>query len=169
MLKTITLRNANALEAGGIIYPAVIGKGGLIAATDKREGDGCTPRGRYPLRMCYYHPNFIPLPPRTGLHLIPLSWTDGWCDDSAHPEYNHPVQLPFPASHEKLWRTDHVYDLIIPIGYNDSPPIPGLGSAIFLHAMHDSGRATEGCIALKKHDLLDVLAQVDAQTVIEIL
>lgn len=153
----------NHLMAGVDKFPCVVGKAGIAA--DKREGDLRTPIGRFPLRSCYYRPDRVALP-RTSLPLIPLSEQDGWCDDPAHPLYNQPVKLPFGASHEKLWREDHCYDLIIPLGYNDNPVIPGKGSAIFLHVMHDDGRATEGCVAVVKEALLRLLPRLSRETVL---
>ena len=81
----------------------------------------------------------------------------GWCDDMGHPDYNRRVALPFPASHERLWREDHVYDLIVVLGYNDDPVIPEKGSAIFLHLAREDFSPTEGCIACARDDLLALL------------
>lgn len=71
-------------------------------------------------------------------------------------------------SFEYLFRADHVYDLIIPLGYNDNPVVPGRGSAIFLHLAHEDYRPTEGCIALAKPDLIAILPHIDTNTVIDI-
>ena len=70
--------------------------------------------------------------------------------------------------HEKLWRDDDVYDLVIPIGYNDAPVISGKGSAIFLHVARNNYEPTEGCIALKIEDLLELLPLLSPQTYIDI-
>jgi L,D-peptidoglycan transpeptidase YkuD (ErfK/YbiS/YcfS/YnhG family) len=70
------------------------------------------------------------------------------------------VKLPYPASHEVLWRKDHIYDIIIVVGYNDAPPIPPKGSAIFIHFMNENQTPTEGCIALSREDLIDMLAEL---------
>lgn len=149
------------LHCDGLRLPCVIGKEGITA--EKREGDHKTPIGQFALRGCYYRPDRLE-PPATSLPLIALSPTHGWCDDPSHAMYNKPVTLPFAARHEMLWRADHCYDLIIPLGYNDNPVVAGKGSAIFLHAMHDDGRATEGCIALKKEDLLTLLPRLSTAT-----
>ena len=140
-----------------------IGRGGITS--DKREGDLATPRGSFPLRACYYRPDRLDAP-QTGLPLIALTPEDGWCDAPADPHYNQPVKLPFSASHEKLWRDEPVYDLIIPLGYNDGPIVPGKGSAIFLHLMRDDGVGTEGCIALKRADLLALLPHLGKETLL---
>ncbi|MDE1148959.1 MAG: L,D-transpeptidase family protein [Azospirillaceae bacterium] len=135
--------------------PCVIGRGGVIA--DKREGDGGTPVGCFPLRRVLYRPDRGGAPV-TGLPVAALSPDDGWCDDPDDPDYNRPVTLPFPASHEVMWRQDHVYDLMVVLGHNDDPPVPGLGSAIFMHLTRPDRAATAGCTALDRPDLLWLLS-----------
>ena len=155
----------NHLQVNGKRYRCTLGRAGISAS--KREGDGTTPAGEFLLRCCYYRPDRL-APPPTALPLVALSETDGWCDDPAHPAYNQPVKLPFGARHEALWRDDHCYDLIIPLGYNDEPVVPGRGSAIFMHVMHDDSRATEGCVALRRQDLLAILPNLSARTTLVI-
>lgn len=154
------------LHAGEKRYGCSIGREGIT--TTKREGDLKTPAGEFALRWCYYRPDRLDAP-NTLLPLIALSPDDGWCDDAAHRLYNQPVKLPFDGRHEKLWRDDHVYDLIIPLGYNDAPAIPGHGSAIFLHLTRPDGVGTEGCVALERADLLALLPELSTQTHINIL
>ena len=137
------------------IFRCALGRGGLSPA--KREGDGATPIGTWPLRRLLYRPDRIALPP-TGLPATPIGTADGWCDAADDRNYNLPVILPYPASAEALWREDAVYDLIVPLGYNDGPILPGRGSAIFLHLARDGYLATEGCVALARADLLAYLA-----------
>ncbi|MCA8906118.1 MAG: hypothetical protein KDA43_15105, partial [Hyphomonas sp.] len=81
---------------------------------------------------------------------------------------NRPVKRPYPASHEQLWRDDHVYDLIVELGYNDDPPVAGRGSAIFMHLAREDWSGTEGCVALAYQDLLDVLRLAQPGSEIEI-
>jgi len=143
-------------SAGRLAWPggeatAVCGRGGVRA--DKREGDGASPAGTFPLVEAYYRPDRV-APPATGLPLFALRPEDGWVDDPADPQYNRPVTLPYPAGHERMWREDGLYDLVVVIGYNTDPPAPGLGSAIFLHAAAPDFQPTEGCIAVAR----DVLA-----------
>lgn len=167
-ISELRLINETTLEAGGKRYVCRIGRGGLAEGGEKREGDLKTPRGRFPLRCVYYRPDRM-APPKTALPVMALTPEDGWCDEPAHPMYNRPVKLPFDWRHEKLWREDHVYDLIIPLGYNDGmdvdgnpiPIIPGAGSAIFLHLMREDGVGTEGCVAMKLEDLVGVLLSID--------
>jgi len=144
---------------------AALGRGGVTYA--KREGDGATPIGTFALRRLYYRPDRLPMP-RTGLAVSAIHPSDGWSDDPRDGLYNQAVLLPHPYSHERLWREDGVYDLIVPLGYNDDPPIPGLGSAIFLHCARPDYSPTEGCVAIALPDLLRLVAECGPATVIEI-
>jgi len=154
------------LTLGQQQYPAAIGKQGVTSS--KREGDNKSPVGKFALRPGYFRPDKVDAPNST-LPFTPLQASDGWCDDAAHADYNKPVQLPFSASHELLWRKDDVYDVIIPLGYNDNPPRPGFGSAIFMHVARPDYSGTEGCVALALPDLLHLIEQVDIYTTVEIL
>lgn len=146
----------NAAEAifGARVWPCAIGPAGIVA--DKAEGDGATPVGRFPIRRVLYRADRLP-PPQTGLPVAALDPNDGWCDDPADPRYNRPVRLPYAASHERLWREDGVYDLIVVLGHNDDPPVPGRGSAVFLHIARADYAPTEGCVALSRDHLLTFL------------
>lgn len=140
---------------GSATFPCAIGRAGITAA--KTEGDGATPAGRFVMRTCLYRADRLGPPPGV-LPSTPLAADDGWCDDPADPHYNRPVKLPFAPGHETMWRTDHLYDLVVVLGHNDDPPRPGAGSAIFLHVAAGDYRPTEGCVALALPDLLTVLA-----------
>lgn len=146
------------LSHDGREVPCLIGKGGTIAAADKREGDGATPLGRWPVRMVLLRPDRIPSP---ALNL-PWRWLrpdDGWSDDPADPAYNRPVRHPHDHSAEKLWRDDGAYDAIVVLGHNDDPPVAGAGSAIFLHCT--AGKDfTEGCVAIARDALLEILPRL---------
>lgn len=142
-----------------------IGRSGVTA--DKKEGDGATPAGTFPLRRVLYRPDRLNVP-ETRLPLRALEAADGWCDAPESPDYNRLVRLPFAGSHETLWRDDGVYDVIVELGYNDDPVVPGLGSAIFMHIARPGFDATEGCVALRLEDLLEVLSQADETTVLSV-
>jgi L,D-peptidoglycan transpeptidase YkuD (ErfK/YbiS/YcfS/YnhG family) len=135
-----------------------LGRGGI--RRDKREGDGVTPIGSWPMRRLLYRPDRVARP-ETRLPISAIAEHDGWCDAPDDLNYNEPVLLPYAASAELLWRMDHVYDLIVPLGYNDAPVVAGAGSAIFLHVARPDYRPTEGCVALAVADLLMVLAAAD--------
>ena len=142
-----------------------IGRGGYTRS--KQEGDGATPVGTWPVREGFYRADRI-APPETALPMRPIGRDDGWCDDPGDPRYNRPVTLPFAASHETLWREDHLYDLVIVLGYNDDPPVPGRGSAIFMHVARPDYGPTEGCVALAPPDLIAVVRCLDTDSRIEI-
>jgi len=146
---------------GHIQCRCALGHGGVSDA--KREGDGATPIGIWPLRRLLYRPDRL-TPPPTALPISPIGPADGWCDAPGDKNYNLPVILPYPASAEALWREDAVYDLIVPLGYNDSPIQSGRGSAIFLHLARDLYLPTEGCVALARPDLLAYLAVASSQS-----
>ena len=144
-----------------------LGRAGVIAASDKREGDGATPAGIWAFRRTLYRPDRLKAPD-TVLAQTPITPEDGWCDDPSDPLYNRPVTLPFAASRETLWRDDALYDLIVVLGHNDAPPVAGRGSAIFLHVAAPGYAPTEGCVALSRDDLLTVVTGCSADAAIDI-
>lgn len=143
---------------GARIFDCAVGRTGFIPAEEKKEGDGKTPIGRWEMKGLFYRTDRLS-PPKTAFPTQGIKPSDGWCDDPASPYYNRLISLPFSESHEKMWRADELYDLVVELAHNDSPPIPGRGSAIFLHCAKPGFPATAGCIALKREDLLKVLAQ----------
>lgn len=149
------------LEFAGRRVRCALGRSGISSA--KREGDGATPAGRLPLRRVLYRPDQL-APPETGLPVDEIAPEDGWCDDPADPRYNRPVQLPYPASAERMWRLDRLYDMVVVLGHNDDPVVSGLGSAIFMHLADLDYRPTAGCIALSLSDLTAVLPHCGPDT-----
>lgn len=147
------------LGFGALRTRCALGRAGVIEAARKREGDLATPLGRFPLREVWFRPDRI-APPHTRLPCRPLAPDMGWCDDPADGRYNQHVTLPYPARCERLWREDHVYDLLVVLGYNDAPVEPGRGSAIFWHLAHPDFRGTEGCVAIAQDAMLEILAQL---------
>ncbi|BBK39782.1 hypothetical protein STAQ_48600 [Allostella sp. ATCC 35155] len=153
------------LTAGGRTFACAIGRGGIRA--DKREGDGATPVGRFALRRLLYRPDRLAMP-ATSLPAAALTPADGWCDDPGHADYNRPVRLPHPARHERMWRDDHLYDLVVVIGHNDDPTVPEAGSAVFVHLAREGYGPTEGCVALAAADLLLLLEDASPRTVVAV-
>ncbi len=123
---------------------------------NKREGDGATPAGSFPLASGFYRPDRMP-PPRSGLLVRALSPQDGWVDDPPDANYNRLVSLPYRAHAEQMWLEDAVYDLLVVIGYNMDPVVPGAGSAIFLHIARPDFSPTAGCIAVEKDVLVRLM------------
>lgn len=146
----------NRLEIAGKAFRCALGKAGVTR--DKQEGDNATPVGAFPLRRVLFRADRLSAP-ATRLSVAPIDQADGWCDAPDDPRYNRQVTLPYAASHEALWRDDRVYDIVVVLGHNDNPPVPGRGSAIFMHVARPGYAPTEGCVALALSDLQSVLAQ----------
>jgi len=133
---------------------AAIGRSGI--GIKEREGDGLTPVGTWPFRKVMFRGDRV-LAPHTRLKLWPIIRGDAWCDAPNDPRYNRWVRTPYGASSETLYRSDHLYDIAVELGFNDDPVVPGRGSAIFLHIARADFGATEGCIALAEADLVELL------------
>ena len=142
--------------SGGEV-PCALGWSGI--SDQKREGDGATPIGNFPLRRVFYRPDRLEKP-ETVLQTVALTETSGWCDDPDEKVYNTLIELPFSGSHEVMWREDAAYDVVVELGYNDAPAAPGRGSAIFLHVQKNNFSPTEGCVAVELPTLLNILKAV---------
>jgi len=154
-------RNGYQLQAGGRVVAAQIGRGGVIRAADKREGDGATPCGRWPVRAVYYRPDRVQCP-ATILPCHRLTVDCGWCDDVTSPDYNRYVKRPCDFRHEQMWRHDEAYDFVVELGYNDDPVVTGHGSAIFLHCTAAGKTSTAGCVAVNQADLAVLIESASA-------
>lgn len=133
---------------------AAVGRAGVTAS--KKEGDGATPSGTFPLVSAFYRADRMARP-RSGLPMRALSPKDAWVDDPADRNYNRLAALPYPAHTEPMWLEDAVYDLLVVIGYNMHPVVPGAGSAIFLHIARFDFSPTAGCIAVDRQVLLRLI------------
>lgn len=129
----------------------------------KREGDGATPVGIFSLRSTLYRRDRI-VRPLSALVPRPIADNDGWCDAPRDRNYNRPVKHPYPASAERMRRADGLYDLVVVIGHNDRPCVKGRGSAIFMHVAQENYAPTEGCIALRRQDLVRLVARIGPKT-----
>tara|TARA_B100001027_G_C16248589_1_gene323259 strand:- start:42 stop:536 length:495 start_codon:yes stop_codon:yes gene_type:complete len=161
----ILLKNKHTLQIDDFYFNCSIGKKGT--SNKKKEGDYKTPVGTFSLENLYYRKDRISKP-QTKLKCIPIRKYMGWCNDINHPrKYNKLLFVDRKISHEKLFRKDHKYDLLIPIKYNFKKKIIGNGSCIFLHLTKDFS-PTAGCIALKKKDFLILLKLVNKNSKIRI-
>jgi L,D-peptidoglycan transpeptidase YkuD (ErfK/YbiS/YcfS/YnhG family) len=152
--------------AGAARFPCALGRGGTTRR--KREGDGASPIGRFPLIGGYFRADQGPRP-RTGLPIRPIRPGDGWCDAPDDRCYNRPVRLPYGASCEAMWRDDRVYDVVVDIAWNRGPIRPGRGSAIFLHLARPGFEPTAGCVAVERRVIARLLARIGPRTRIEIM
>jgi L,D-peptidoglycan transpeptidase YkuD (ErfK/YbiS/YcfS/YnhG family) len=154
------------IVAGSLTIPCALGRGGTTHF--KHEGDGATPAGRFRLLGCFYRAD-KGRKPSARLPTAAIRPTDGWCDDPGDRRYNQPVQLPYPARHERLWRDDHLYDVLIDIDWNRGPITRGRGSAIFLHLARPDLAPTEGCVAVPAQAARRLLQRIGPNTQIEIV
>ena len=145
------------VRLGGLAFPCALGRSGR--SPRKREGDGATPVGRWRLMAVLYRPDRGRRPP-SGLPVRPIRPDDGWCDAPADRNYNRPVRHPYPASAERLWRNDDLYDLVVVLSHNARPRVRGAGSAVFMHLARPGYRPTAGCIALRRPHLMRLLERV---------
>lgn len=139
----------------GRCFPCSIGKGGIRAG--KREGDGATPAGTHRIVGMLYRPDRLPCPRRWA---EPIGPRELWSDESGDAGYNSLVQAPYAGSHERLRRSDPLYDLVLLTDWNYPKAEAGRGSAIFLHQWRRPGYPTEGCIAFARTDLHWIAARI---------
>jgi len=162
---TIFLKNKHTLKIDDFYFKCCIGKNGVTRR--KREGDYKTPSGIFKIGKLFFREDRIEKP-KTFLKTVKIEKNMGWCDDINYPnKYNKLVINNIKIKHEKLFRKDNKYDLLIPIKYNSRNPIPGLGSCIFIH-LTKNYKPTAGCIALKKKDFLIMLKIINKSTKVKI-
>lgn len=161
----IIVKKNNTLLFEGFEFKCSIGLNGTTK--NKHEGDKKTPKGNFSLENLYFRKDRIKYI-KTNLNKIPITKKMGWCDDTSSKYYNKLIRIPNKLKHEKMFRNDETYDLVIPIKYNFKNPIKNKGSAIFLH-LTKNYKKTIGCVALKKKDLLILLKLISKNTKIKIL
>ena len=142
----IIVKKNNTLLLDEFEFKCSIGLNGTTK--NKYEGDKKTPKGNFSLGNLYFRKDRIKNI-KTNLKKIPINKKMGWCDDTGSKHYNKLIKIPNKLKHEKMFRKDKTYDLVIPIKYNFKNPIKNRGSAIFLH-LTKNYKKTVGCVALKK-------------------
>ena len=143
-----------------------IGKRGI--SNKKKEGDLTTPKGIYKVKYVLYRKDRVKKI-KTKLKKIIIKKNMGWCDDVRSNNYNKLIKLPFNYSHEKLYKKENIYDIILVLNYNMNPIIKNKGSAIFIHVSKKNYKKTEGCIALKKTHLIKILKELKNNTAVKIV
>jgi L,D-peptidoglycan transpeptidase YkuD (ErfK/YbiS/YcfS/YnhG family) len=147
-------------------FACALGRSG--SRVRKREGDGATPVGRWPVLSVFFRGDRLPRL-RTRLPVRRLRPDNGWCDAPADRNYNRFVRHPYPASAERLWREDGLYDVIVVLGHNQCPRRRGAGSAIFMHVARPDCAPTEGCIAMDRRHLVRLLQRLGPGSTIEVM
>ena len=157
----IIINKSKYLKYKDLKFKCALGKAGI--RKKKKEGDNITPKGIYKIIKIYYRDDRIKKI-SSKFKLIKITKNMGWCDDPKSKKYNQLIKLPTRYSHEKFFKNDNSYDLIIILNYNINPIIKNKGSAIFIHIAKKKYKSTAGCIALKKNDLLKLIKIIDTNT-----
>ena len=161
----IIVKKSGYLKYKKFKFRCALGKGGI--KQKEREGDFITPKGKFKLIKIYYRSDRIKKINST-LKTIKIKKNMGWCDDVSSNYYNKQIKISKKIGHEKLHRKDNLYDIIVVLNYNLNPIIKGKGSAIFLHVAKKNYNKTQGCIALKKNELLSLVSKIKKNTQIRI-
>ncbi len=142
-----------------------IGKRGI--GLKKKEGDLITPKGKYKIKYILYRKDRI-RKIQSKIKKIIIKKDMGWCDDPNSKQYNKLVKLPSDYKHEKLYKSENIYDIILVLNYNMKPIVKNKGSAIFIHVAKNNYRKTEGCVAIKKKHLLKITKDLKKNTTVVI-
>ena len=161
----IIINKSGYLKYKNFKFRCSLGKAGIKKKT--KEGDQVTPKGIFKVIKIYYRKDKIKkiINP---IKKIQIKKNMGWCDDPKSDLYNQQIKLPNKFSYEKLYRKDGLYDIILVLNYNTSPIVKKKGSAIFIHIAKRKFKPTEGCIGLKKKDLIKLLKKIKKNTKIKI-
>ena len=139
-------------------FACSIGRGGIVPAAAKREGDGASPAGVWALTGLYWRAD-RGRRPATALAATPLGPQQGWAEALEDPAYNRPIRHPHPFPADRMARGDRLYDICVITSHNTNPVAPGAGSAIFVHLWRRPRWPTAGCIAFRRPDLAWILAR----------
>ena len=153
------------VHVGQAAFPCALGRSGIHAV--KREGDGRTPRAHLPLRRVFYRDDRLRRP--ASLQAVrAIRPTDAWCDDAGDRRYNRLISRPPGSAEECLTRADHLYDVVVELGWNDRPVRRHCGSAIFWHGARDGFTPTAGCVAIRREDFAKILPRLARDAVMVI-
>ena len=164
-LNMIIINKSGYLKYKDFKFKCALGKAGI--GEKKREGDNVTPTGTFKIVKIYYRSDRVKKI-SSKLRLIEITKNMGWCDDPNSKNYNKLINLPSKYSHEKLFKKNNIYNVIVVLNYNMKPIIKNKGSAIFIHIAKNNYQPTQGCIALKKNDLLKLLSKISRNIKIKI-
>ena len=141
-----------------------IGKRGINIK--KKEGDSITPRGTFKIKQIFYRKDRVKISTKLKKKVIKKNM--GWCDDPKSKQYNKLVKLPFNYRHEKLYKKENVYDIILVLDYNMRPVKKNKGSAVFIHVVKNNFKKTEGCVAIKINSLKKLIKEINPSTKVNI-
>jgi L,D-peptidoglycan transpeptidase YkuD (ErfK/YbiS/YcfS/YnhG family) len=161
----IIINKTGYLKYKNLKFRCSLGKGGV--GKKEMEGDNITPIGSYKLVNFFFRKDRIDKI-NSKIKFKEIKKNMGWCDDPKSKKYNQLIKLPSKLSYEKLFRKDHLYDLLIVLDYNMKPVIKNRGSAIFIHLATKYYNSTKGCIGLKKIDMIELIKKIKKTELIKI-
>tara|TARA_B100000963_G_C22586053_1_gene653149 strand:+ start:24 stop:521 length:498 start_codon:yes stop_codon:yes gene_type:complete len=141
-----------------------VGKRGI--KVKRKEGDLITPKGEFKIKFILFRKDRLKI--ETKLKIKAITKNMGWCNDPRSKQYNKLIRLPFKYSHEKLFKKENIYDIIVVLNYNMDPIKKFKGSAIFIHIAKKNYKKTEGCIAIKKNHLLKIIKDLKTSSKVKI-
>jgi L,D-peptidoglycan transpeptidase YkuD (ErfK/YbiS/YcfS/YnhG family) len=157
----IIINKSGYLKFENLKFKCALGKAGV--GKKKIEGDNITPKGTFEIAKIYYRADRIKNI-YSKIKIFKINNKMGWCDDPNSKKYNQLIKLPSKYTHEKFYRKDNVYDLIIVLNYNMIPVVKNKGSAIFIHVAKKNYKKTAGCVALKKKHLVKLIKNIKNKT-----
>jgi L,D-peptidoglycan transpeptidase YkuD (ErfK/YbiS/YcfS/YnhG family) len=161
----IIINKSGYLKFKNLKFKCSLGKAGI--GVKKIEGDNMTPKGTYRIIKIYYRKDRIKKL-SSKIKLVKINKKIGWCDDPKSKKYNKQITLPYKYNHEKLYRKDNIYDIVLVLNYNINPIIKNKGSAIFIHVARKNYNKTKGCIAIKKKNLMRIVNLLKKDSVVKI-
>ena len=156
--------NKNYLTYKNYKAKCAVGKRGI--GFKKKEGDLITPKGQFKIKCILYRKDRVKI--QTHIKNAAITKNMGWCNDPKSKKYNRLIKLPFKYSHERLYKKENIYDIILVLSYNMDPVKKNKGSAIFIHVAKNNFKKTEGCVAIRKKDLLKIIQQIKPKTKVKI-
>ncbi len=160
----------SAWKATGDEFDVVVGRSGLAWGEDvtrqdksakiKKEGDGNSPAGRFPLTSSFgsgSKPNAVTMP------FTQLDQYTECVDDVGSTFYNRIVNRMQVGnfdwkSSEKMLAIGEQYGLGVFVSYNTNPVTRGNGSCIFLHVWKNAESGTSGCTAMERRNVERIVA-----------
>ena len=158
------LINKNYLTYNKLKIKCAIGKKGI--GYKRKEGDLMTPLGEFNIKYILYRKDRVKVSTKLKKKVIKKNM--GWCDDPKSKQYNKLVKLPFDYKHEKLYKNENIYDIILVLNYNMNPIKKNKGSAIFIHVAKNNFKRTKGCVAIKKISLIKLIKKISSYTKVKI-
>ena len=149
----IKLKNKHTLIIDDFKFKCCVGKNGITI--NKKEGDNCTPKGKFKIGSIYYRADRV-AKPISKIKIKKITKNMLWCDDPYKKDYNKQIYINKKTKGERIYRNDYKYNYFIVIEYNTKLTKHNKGSAIFLH-LTKNYQKTAGCIAINKKDFLIML------------